>query len=178
MGIVNSTQIGGESTNAAQTKDIQPAEKKIYEPAGKACCWKSASDYSIRLRQLEIINHAIKVLAKETWMDAILIDFKTVHKKAMMYTDIDEKVPPLYINPMDPTTSLDLHSWDMLANDELFNCMELAHNRFYEFQHYFDTHEATSPETMKKDFDTFLILFKRLRDGLFKSLAQNCEIDS
>lgn len=152
-----------ELQNAA-ISPITQQETQLYDRTGKMCCWADSGLYAFRLRQLEIMNHAIHELTEELWRD---VDHFTAEKvaelqqKAMAYKDIDGK----------PS---DNHGWDLLAEDETFFNKEYRINRFREFRDYFITKSGASKQTMKEDLDRFLILFVRYRDILIRLMSEQC----
>ena len=145
----------------ASIAPITPAETALWARAGKACCWKDAGEYSWRLRQLEIINHAIKILAQETWKDPLILNFKTLHQDVMNYKDVDGN-------------DAEFHEWSLISDDVTFKPMELSQNRFKEFENYFQTKSGATNQKMKEDFDAFMLVFIRLRDGLMNLMVRRC----
>src|SRR6476659_3969204 len=113
----------GEPMDTQDIKDASVApitqdENALYTKTGKACCWADSAEYSFRLRQMEIINHAIKVLAEETWKDPDMISsFQSLLQDVITYKDIDGN-------------EADNHDWSIVAEDITFKPMELRVNRF------------------------------------------------
>lgn len=146
----------------ASIAPITTEESALYTRTGKACCWADSGEYAFRLRQLEIINHAIKTLAEETWKDADMMrNFQRLQQDVMTYRDVDGNEA---VN----------HDWSIIAEDLTFKPMELRVNRFKEFQEYFTTKAGTPKEQMKKDFENFMTIFVRIRDSLIQMLARQC----
>lgn len=145
----------------AATAPLTESDKALYEPSGKACCWADAGVYAYRLRQLEIMNHAIKTLAEGTWQDPKTIDFALLHAKVLTYTDVDGQ----------PAEN---HDWSMVSDDPVWKSYELPISRFKEFELYMVNNIGKPKDQMRADFETYLTLFKRFRDGLMKLLAQGC----
>ena len=137
---------------------ITEKEAALYTPAGKSCCWQDAEEYAFRLRQLQLINHAINILARETWKSADLINFAQVHSEILTFPDGNAL----------------LYSWSILANDPLFKPMELPYNRFKEFALFFQNRGGASKIEIKAQFETYLTLFMRIRDSLLSIMAKGC----
>jgi hypothetical protein len=146
----------------ASIAPITTDEAALYTKTGKACCWADSGEYAFRLRQLEIINHAIKTLAEETWKDAEMISsFQALHRNVMTYKDVDGN-------------EADNHDWSIVAEDLTFKPMELRVNRFKEFQEFFATKAGESKQQIKKDFENYMTIFIRIRDSLMKRMAEQC----
>jgi len=145
---------------AASVAPLSPAEHALFTKSGKACCWTDAGEYAFRLRQLEIMNYAIQTLAKELWKDPNLINFQALHQDASTYRDVDG-------HPADN------HDWSLIAEDATFKPMELAMNRFKEFEQYMTMKAGADARVMKNDFENFLALFIRIRDSLLKLMSPN-----
>lgn len=153
--------------NAAelQTASIAPItqeEAALYTRTGKRCCWADSGEYAFRLRQLEIINYAIRVLAEETWKDAEMItSFQELHRNVLTYHDVDGN-------------EADNHEWSLLSEDPTFKPMELRVNRFKEFEEYFSTKGGATKQQMKIDFENYMTIFIRIRAELIKLMANQC----
>lgn len=145
----------------ASLAPITEEEAALYTRSGKACCWTDSGEYAFRIRQLEIINYAIKRLAEETWKDADMINFQELQRDVMTYKDVDGN-------------EAENHDWSLVAEDTTFKPLELRVNRFREFQDYFVGHAGASKTSMKQDFEHFMTLFIRLRDGLLDIMAKQC----
>lgn len=151
-------------TDTMTVKELRK-DAPLYTKTGKACCWADSGEYAFRLRQLEIINYAIKTLAEETWKDASSMPkFQDLHNRIMSYEDVDG-------NPADN------HDWSLLSEDPTFlpQVGDVKINRFKEFQQYFLRKAGASKEQMKADFEDYMVKFINIRDSLMKMLAQKCE---
>lgn len=155
-----------EDTDIQQLQDASVApiteeEAGLYTKTGKACCWTDSGEYAFRLRQLEIMNYAVKTLAEETWKDAEMINFQALHRQILTYKDVDGN-------------EKDLHDWSLLSEDVTFKPIELPANRFKEFENYFQKKAGAAKKDQKEDFENFMTLFIRIRDGLMAIMAKGC----
>jgi hypothetical protein len=152
-----------QQLQAASVAPLTTDEKALYTRTGKRCCWADSGEYAFRLRQLTIINHAIKRMSEELWKDAELIsNFQRLHRSIITYTDVEG-------NPI-PN-----HEWTLLAEDPTFKPMELPMNRFKEFEQYFTTRGGATRQQMKTDFENYMTIFIRIRSELLKLMARQCE---
>jgi len=155
-------EMNSQELQQASIAPITTDEAALYTRTGKACCWADSGEYAFRLRQLEIINHAIKTLAEETWKDPEMISsFQALHREVITYKDVDGN-------------EADNHDWSIVAEDLTFKPMELRVNRFKEFEDYFATKGGASKAQMKTDFENYMTIFIRIRDSLMQLMAQKC----
>lgn len=167
MGIFSSTpedttdMVSAQQLQEASMAPLTKSEAELYTKSGKMCCWTDSAEYAFRLRQLEIINYAISVLSQETWKDPEMINFQQLLRDTMSYKDVDGN-------------EADFHDWSLLAEDTTFKPIELKENRFKEFQDYFVTRAGASKSDMKRDFENYMTLFIRLRDGLMQIMTKQC----
>lgn len=154
--------MGSSASVIDDSSAITQQEQSLYTKSGKQCCWQDAEEYAFRLRQLEIINHAISVLSAETWKDPKMINFKQLQESAMTYIDVNGR-------------PADNHDWSLLAEDSSLSSIELEKNRFKQFEDYFMDNAGASPTENLQQFNTFLTLFIRLRDGIMKIMAKGCQ---
>jgi hypothetical protein len=145
----------------AAVAPITEEEAALYTRSGKACCWTDSAEYAFRLRQLEIINYAIKTLAEETWKDPQMINFQDLHTDVMRYKDVNGD-------------EADNHDWSLVGEDSTFKPLERKFNRFREFQDYFITNAGKNKADMKHDFEDYMSVFIRIRDGLIQIMAKQC----
>lgn len=171
MGLFGSTPETPAVTDGLSAAELQAAsiapisqdESALYTRTGKRCCWADSGEYAFRLRQLEIINHAVKVLAEETWKDAeIITSFQEIHRNVLTYHDIDGN-------------EAENHEWSIISEDPTFKPMELRVNRFKEFEEYFSTKGGATKQQMKVDFENFMTIFIRIRAELLKLMATKCQ---
>ncbi len=148
--------------------------KKISR-RGKRCCFEDAQVLEIRLRQIQICNHAVKVLSTELNKLAESIDFPALHSSVMQARGVDGKTPkeePRFAyNEREPPG----FAWSLLSEDESLKALEHPINRFKQFETFFQqkTGGRTNSE-MKMLFEQYLIDFIRIRDALIKMIAEGC----
>jgi hypothetical protein len=140
-------------------------EAALFTPAGAQCAWQDANEYAFRIQQLDIINHAILVLASilspEVTKDVNLLNFKDMQGKAMAYANA--------YNEND-----DIHPWTNIANDPMFLDAGERTNIFQQFSDYFTENAGTSSDIQLKDFQKFVTRFIRIRDKIISVLGENC----
>ena len=174
MGASNShdeTIEASETNDAYQTKyEIETVLKKPFTELegslvenlyGYKCMWQDAGDYQFRLLQIEIINHAIQTLCSELWQAANVIDFQNLKMNTMTYKNAYGDV-------------IADHPWKILSNDALFTSNTEKENDFMKFELYPADLTTVSPERKLDDFKKFLLIFRKLRDFLIKTMAKSC----
>ena len=155
--------MGGSSSEVEVDESIiRPNEYVYYTPSGVQCVFKDSGEYAGRLRQLELINHAIQTLSSRLWMDPKLIDFEDLHRDTMTYKDVDG-IPS-------PAT----HPWSMLSRDDSFRSGEQTINRFQEYEQYMVANAGADRVTMHLHMTNFLTLFIRWRNWLMGKMLQEC----
>ncbi len=136
----------------------------FYTPNGIQCVWRDSNRFAGRLRQLEMLNSVIGTLSSRLWVtDVSRIDYNDVRKDAMEYVD------PFKRNDNG------LHTWEMLANDELFKDPTSIDNAFFRFENYFQFNGGKSPQEMQKDFLAFMDIFIKLRAKLISTCLTECQ---
>lgn len=118
---VTEEYIDGQELQDASMAPLTGTEKSLLSRSGKSCVWSDAGEYSYRLRQLYIINHAVTVLARETWKESGMIEYNIVHQKVLNVLDAEEQ--PLVDHP-----------WALVSEDPTFTSIELSYNRFKEMK--------------------------------------------
>lgn len=177
MGADSSTPTNPTTTidDASMAPITEEEAAVVTEPEGKQCCFKDANELELRLRQVQIINHAIKVLSQELTKTAGNINFKFLHSSVI---DIRDPEGKRYTEDSSRLEKLGRKEqgfdWSLLSEDEAFKPLELDYNRFKEFELYFQNKPNATQEEMKANFDAFLILFMRLRDALLKIMSDKC----
>jgi len=137
-------------------------EAKLFEISQKQCVWQDANEYSFRLRQTELLNFTIRVLARELCKDTENIDFEELHAKSMNYHNAFKREDGV-------------HNWDILAKDPLFIPADREITFFAVYRDYFIKNAGASQTIHRDRFDQFLRQFIRLRDRLFQYLGKHCE---
>lgn len=146
-------------------------EFSYYTPSNVQCTWQDAEQFKGRLRQLEVINHAILTLSSTLWMEPNAIDdYEDLHRSVLTYKDSNGRV--------DPSGS---HDWNIIANDPSFlqqNQVAVQMNTFGEFLHYFENYRGVSKAVIHGHFkDYYLKEFRSLRDWLTTQMAAECRAD-
>lgn len=159
-------QAAQEQLQAAVDAPITQQETGLWSRTGKACTWADAGEYDKRLTQLQIINYAIRVLAQETWKNADVMDFATLHQKVMTYVDVDGALP----------AQKERYDWKVLSEDESFpRSQDSPVNIFKEFEYVFAQAIGANEKELKKLFEKYMTRFIRIRDTLMVLLAQSCQ---
>jgi hypothetical protein len=142
-----------------------PDDVMSRERSNVMCTWADSGVYKFRLRQLEIINHAIEELSEELWKDKNLFSSKKAQElqlKVINYKDIDNQPSPN-------------HNWELVSEDPFFYNKEARKNRFKEFENYFMTSGGRDASKMYDDFQNFLNIFTINRNDLMTELAESCK---
>ena len=147
-----------------QVKSKSPktaAEALLFTKSGVECMWNDTNEYSFRLRQIELLNYAVRIIAADIWREAEQIKFDVVHKDSMSYKSA--------FNVSDAS-----HSWNILSEDPLFMDPSTQTTFFKDYQNYFLNSAGSSVEVNKANFQKFLLSFIRLRDLLLRTMSEQC----
>ena len=139
----------GSGGNQEVDSNINIPQIALYTTTGRECCFADSGVFEFRLRQLQMINHSIKILSSESFTSA---------ESALVYKDARG-------HPSD------LHSWEMLTTDPTFISRETAQNIFETFKDYISSGDKTY---QKQKYTEFLDKFINIRNSLMDQLSQDC----
>jgi len=138
------------------------------EEKPSSCSWEDATEYSVRLRQLEIINHAILELSSRLWAtkDYTTEDWSELIDATMTYTNA--------FGQPDPQN----HPWTLLTSDP--NPLFIVHEqpgqnvfgRFAVFKRDYYGADNTQRTLACKEI---LSEFADVRDRLVQSMQNSCQ---
>jgi hypothetical protein len=155
-----------EIVQSASTTPLGDTDQKILNATGKKCCWDDANDYTRRICQLQLIDHAIDTLLSETWKSPTVIDFASVQKKVMTYKDVNGH----------PDES-DEHDWSILSDDDLsfkvlINGLGMR-NPFKQFEQL----PVVEAHTQLRNFESYILTFAVERDNLMSRMKSEIKCE-
>jgi hypothetical protein len=154
----------GKSVVDVDVKNPENAlESKLYESSKFICQWQDASEYSFRLRQVELLNFAIRVIARKLSQATEPEEYKELHGESMVY-----------MNAFNRKDEDGEHKWEILSKDPLFVPADREETFFAIYEQYMGENSGKTSEEYKSRFEQFLRQFIRLRDRLIQYLGKNC----